>query len=116
MTVGHDGNCILFSVQELEIEVLLEEGASFGEVVYTEIEVIELHWVLLKLEVHSDGAFVACSVSSQALDLGKLADALHLRLSWVQAQLRRTVTPVAMRAIGLPTDPAFSDASSITHR
>ena len=48
MLIVHDGDCILFSVQELEIEAILKEGACFGEVFYTEIEVVELHKILLR--------------------------------------------------------------------
>ncbi|MBO0784071.1 MAG: hypothetical protein J2P37_35135 [Ktedonobacteraceae bacterium] len=48
----------------------------------------------------------------QASDLGKSTDALHLLLSWVRALLHQTFTLGVLRAIGLPTDPAFLTMAS----
>jgi hypothetical protein len=56
VSVCHDNKGFPFLLQELEIEVVLEKGACFGEVVYTEIEVVELHKILLRLEVRCHGA------------------------------------------------------------
>lgn len=112
MSIAHDGDGILSLFQALEIEVVLEKGACFGEVVHAEIEVVELHKILLRWEVRCAGSAIA---TLHASNLGKATDALHLLLSWVRAFVRRTVTLSGVRATGLPTGPAFFDDGIITH-
>src|SRR5690349_4411203 len=62
MPIVHNSDCILFLLQALEIKTILEEGASFGQIVHTEIEVVELHKILLRLEVRRNGAL--CRLTS----------------------------------------------------
>ncbi len=55
-------------------------------------------------------------VGLQASDLDKLADALHLRLSWVRTLLRWTVTLGVLRATGLPDRSCLFDKGIIAHQ